>query len=237
MKTIGLLGGMSWESTLDYYRMINQGVKEKLGGLHSAKIVLYSVDFAEIERLQHAGDWQATADILATAAQRLEQAAADCLLVCTNTMHKVAPDIQARIGIPLLHIADATAEVVVQRGIKTVGLLGTAFTMEQDFYKGRLSQQYGLEVLVPEAADRQRVHQVIYQELCLGKTRDASRADYLRILDGLAARGAEAVILGCTEIGLLVKQTDTDVPLLDTTTIHAAQAVAFALEGWDSGQA
>lgn len=237
MKTIGLLGGMSWESTLDYYRMINQGVKEKLGGLHSAKIVLYSVDFAEIERLQHAGDWQATADILATAAQRLEQAAADCLLVCTNTMHKVAPDIQARIGIPLLHIADATAEVVVQRGIKTVGLLGTAFTMEQDFYKGRLSQQYGLEVLVPEAADRQRVHQVIYQELCLGKTRDASRADYLRILDGLAARGAEAVILGCTEIGLLVKQADTDVPLLDTTTIHAAQAVAFALEGWDSARA
>ncbi len=237
MKTIGLLGGMSWESTLDYYRMINQGVKEKLGGLHSAKIVLYSVDFAEIERLQHAGDWQATADILATAAQCLEQAAADCLLVCTNTMHKVAPDIQARIGIPLLHIADATAEVVVQRGIKTVGLLGTAFTMEQDFYKGRLSQQYGLEVLVPEAADRQRVHQVIYQELCLGKTRDASRADYLRILDELAARGAEAVILGCTEIGLLVKQADTGVPLLDTTTIHAAQAVAFALEGWDSGQA
>lgn len=237
MKTIGLLGGMSWESTLDYYRMINQGVKEKLGGLHSAKIVLYSVDFAEIERLQHAGDWQATADILATAAQRLEQAAADCLLVCTNTMHKVAPDIQARISIPLLHIADATAEVVVQRGIRTVGLLGTAFTMEQDFYKGRLSQQYGLEVLVPEAADRQRVHQVIYQELCLGKTRDTSRADYLRILEGLAARGAEAVILGCTEIGLLVKQADTDVPLLDTTTIHAAQAVAFALEGWDSAWA
>ena len=229
MKTIGLLGGMSWESTLDYYRMINTGVKQALGGLHSARLVMYSVDFAEIERLQHQGDWQATADILATAAQHIQAASADCLLICTNTMHKVAPQIEAAINIPLLHIADATAEVIVAQGMHRVGLLGTAFTMEQDFYKGRLQNNYGLEVLVPEEADRALVHQVIYQELCLGQTLDASRQEYLRIIRQLADQGAEAVILGCTEIGLLVKQTDTEVPLLDTTAIHAARAVQFAL--------
>ncbi|WP_317932749.1 aspartate/glutamate racemase family protein [Halioxenophilus sp. WMMB6] len=229
MKTIGLLGGMSWESTLSYYKAINEGVKVGLGGLHSAKIALYSVDFAEIEALQHAGDWPATATILAQAAQRVAAAGADVLLICTNTMHKVAPAIQAAIDIPLLHIADATAAVLVEQGVKTVGLLGTAFTMEQEFYKGRLTDHFGLQVLVPNEDDRQLVHQVIYQELCLGKITTESKADYLRIINALAAEGAEAVILGCTEIGLLVNQADTEVPLLDTTAIHAEAAVKFAL--------
>ncbi len=220
---------MSWESTLDYYRLINTGVKTALGGLHSAKIILNSVDFAEIETLQHQGDWPATARILAAAAQDIERAAADCLLICTNTMHKVAPEIQAALRIPVLHIADATAEVIVARKLKTVGLLGTAFTMEQDFYKGRLQEQYGLKVLVPTAPERALVHQVIYQELCLGQTLAASKTAYLRIIEQLSAQGAEAVILGCTEIGLLVKQTDTAVPLLDTTALHAQKAVQFAL--------
>ena len=229
MKTIGLLGGMSWESTVGYYRAINEGIKDALGGLHSAKITLHSVDFDPIEKLQHAGDWQGTATILSDAAQKIEAGGADCLLICTNTMHKVAPQIQAAIGIPVLHIADATAEVLVRKGIKTVGLLGTAFTMEQDFYKGRLSDNYGLNVVVPNTADRAIVHDVIYQELCLGKTVAASKAEYLRIIKTLAEQGAEAVILGCTEIGMLVEQRDTDVVLLDTTTIHAQKAVEFAI--------
>lgn len=228
MKTIGLLGGMSWESTLGYYKLINEGVRNALGGLHSAKIVIYSVDFEPIELLQHAGDWDGTAEILSEAAMSIQAAGADFLLICTNTMHKVAPQIEAAIRIPLLHIADATAEVLVEEGIKTVGLLGTAFTMEQDFYKGRLTNNFGLQVLVPDRSDRESIHRVIYQELCLGKIVAASKAEYLRIIDALAARGAEAVILGCTEIGMLVKQADTNVRLLDTTTMHAAKAVEYA---------
>jgi aspartate racemase len=229
MKTIGLLGGMSWESTTEYYRAINTGVKQALGGLHSAKIVLYSVDFAPIEECQSRGDWSATADILVDAARRIQQAGADGLLICTNTMHKVAPAIELAISIPLLHIADATAEVLVRDGIKTVGLLGTAFTMEQHFYKGRLAERYGLEVLVPEKNDRQIVHDIIYDELCQGIIREPSRASYRRIVNQLASAGAEAVILGCTEIGLLIKQADTSVRLVDTTAIHGARAVEWAL--------
>ncbi len=229
MKVIGLLGGMSWESTVDYYRVINERVKNSLGGLHSAKIILYSVDFEPIEKLQHEGDWEETARILSEAAQSVASAGADFLLICTNTMHKVAPQIEKSINIPLLHIADATAEVLVQEGIKTVGLLGTAFTMEQDFYKGRLSENYGLNVLVPESEDRKVVHRIIYQELCLGKIESNSKAEYLRIIDSLSNQGAEAVILGCTEIGMLVNQGDTEVRLLDTTAIHAEKAVERAL--------
>ena len=228
MKTIGLLGGMSWESTLGYYRAINEGVKAELGGLHSAKIAMVSVDFEPIERLQHAGDWDGTARMLSEAARNIEAAGADFLLICTNTMHRVAPEIGAAIGIPVLHIADATAEVLASEGIESVGLLGTIFTMEQDFYKGRLEDEFGLRVLVPDVADRQLVHRVIYEELCLGETKSSSQAEYLRIIDGLAASGAEAVILGCTEIGMLIGQADTSVKLLDTTAIHAAKAVEYA---------
>ena len=230
MKTIGLLGGMSWESSVGYYRKINEGIKEALGGLHSAKIVMYSVDFDSIERLQHIGDWDGTAKILSLAAINVERAGADFLLICTNTMHKVAPQIEDAINIPLLHIADATAEVLVKRGIKTVGLLGTAFTMEQDFYKGRLRDNYGLTVLVPDETDRKIIHHVIYKELCLGNTIPSSKDEYLRIIDSLANRGAEAVILGCTEIGMLIEQSDTNVALLDTTAIHAEKAVEWAIE-------
>lgn len=228
MKTIGLLGGMSWESTLDYYRTINEGIKDKLGGLHSAKIAMCSVDFEPIEKLQHAGDWEGTAKILVEAAKNIQAAGADFLLICTNTMHKIAPEIEAAIEIPLLHIADATAEVLVSEGISTIGLLGTAFTMEQGFYKERLANDYGLQVLIPDDEDREIVHKVIYQELCLGNIDSDSRTEYLRIIDDLAAKGAEAVILGCTEIGMLVNQTDTKVRLLDTTAIHAEKAVEHA---------
>lgn len=229
MKTIGLLGGMSWESTVDYYRAINEGVRKALGGLHSAKIVMYSVDFEPINKLQHEGDWEETARILSAAARRVESAGADFLLICTNTMHKVAPQIEEAISIPLLHIADATAKVLVHEGIKTVGLLGTAFTMEQAFYKGRLSENYELNVLVPGNEDRQAVHNIIYQELCLGKIKSNSKTEYLRIIDSLSNQGAEAVILGCTEIGMLVNQGDTKVKLLDTTVIHAEKAVEHAI--------
>ncbi|WP_417553293.1 aspartate/glutamate racemase family protein [Marinomonas fungiae] len=230
MKIIGLLGGMSWESTQGYYRAINEGVKEALGGLHSAKVVLNSVDFAEIEACQQSGDWQKAGEILAQAAQGVEAAGADCLLICTNTMHKVAEDIDDAISIPLIHIADATGEALKQAGVKRVGLLGTAFTMEQDFYKGRLSRQYDLEVLVPKAEDRALIHRVIFRELCVGITTNASKAEYLRIIEALKEQGAEAVILGCTEIGMLVTQADTDTPLFDTTEIHADAAVTFALK-------
>lgn len=229
MKTIGLLGGMSWESSIGYYKAINEGIKKSLGGLHSAKIAMYSVDFAPIEKLQHDGDWEATARILIDAAIKVQSAGADFLLICTNTMHKVAPQIEASIDIPLLHIADATADILVKKGIKTVGLLGTAFTMEQDFYKGRLSKNYGLTVLTPNTEDRQIVHDVIYKELCLGKSLPVSKAEYLRIIESLAKQGAEAVILGCTEIGMLVAQTDTNIELLDTTSIHAHKAVEMAM--------
>jgi aspartate racemase len=229
MKVIGLLGGMSWESTVGYYRVINERVKNSLGGLHSAKIILYSVDFEPIEKLQHEGNWEETARILSEAAQSVASAGADFLLICTNTMHKVAPQIEKSISIPLLHIADATAEVLAQEGIKTVGLLGTAFTMEQDFYKGRLSENYGLNVIVPENEDRNVVHRIIYQELCLGKIESNSKAEYLRIIDSLSNQGAETVILGCTEIGMLVNQEDTEIRLLNTTEIHAEKAVERAL--------
>ncbi len=229
MKTIGLLGGMSWESTAGYYRLINEGVKKSLGGLHSAKIVLYSVDFEPIMQLQQQGDWEGTANILSEAALSVQAAGADFLLICTNTMHKVAPHIEKAIRIPILHIADATAEVLVGKRIKTAGLLGTAFTMEQDFYKGRLMQKYGLEVLVPNEPDRKIVHHVIYQELCLGKMVESSKIEYLRIMESLANQGAEVIILGCTEIGLLVSQSDTDIELCDTTVIHAEKAVRYAI--------
>ena len=229
MKTVGLLGGMSWESSVGYYRAINEGVKDSLGGLHSAKIAMYSVDFEPIEKLQHDGDWEGTAKILSEAAKNVQNAGADFLLICTNTMHKVAPQIEKAIDIPLLHIADATAEVLVKKGIKTVGLLGTAFTMEQDFYKGRLNENYGLTVLVPNETDRKIVHNVIYKELCLGYSLPDSKIEYLRIIESLVNQGAEAVILGCTEIGMLVEQTDTEVILLDTTYIHAQKAVEWAI--------
>ncbi|WP_415898496.1 aspartate/glutamate racemase family protein [Neptuniibacter sp. QD48_11] len=229
MKTIGLLGGMSWESTQGYYRSINEGVKSRLGGLHSAQIAMYSVDFDPIEKLQHQGDWAGTAAILAQAAKNIQAAGADFLLICTNTMHKVAPQIEAAIDIPLIHIADATAEELIKQNINTVGLLGTAFTMEQGFYKDRLTDKFGLSVVVPNEADRAVVHEVIYKELCLGQINPNSKSEYLRIIKALAEQGAEAVILGCTEIGMLVKQSDTEIRLIDTTAIHAQAAVELAL--------
>ncbi|MCL7945419.1 aspartate/glutamate racemase family protein [Marinobacter sp. ATCH36] len=224
MKTIGLLGGMSWESTQTYYRLINEGVKTRLGGLHSAKLVLYSVDFAEIEALQHQGDWSATARILSEAALALQKAGADFLVIGTNTMHKVAPEIEKAIGIPLLHIADATSKALAQDGIERVGLLGTRFTMEQTFYSNRL-EEAGIQVITPNQAERDEVHRIIYEELCRGEINPASREAYLEIVNSLSKRGAQAVILGCTEIGLLIQQTDTNVPLYDTTEIHAKAAV------------
>ncbi len=229
MKTIGLLGGMSWESTATYYRKINEGIKKILGGFHSAKIVLYSVDFAEIEELQEAGEWDKTAVILGDAASRIEAGGADFMLICTNTMHKVAPEIEKKLNIPLLHIADATAEVIKKETISKIGLLGTRFTMEQDFYKGRLEELYGIEVLIPNASDRDIVHTVIYNELCLGKISDNSRNEFIRITKDLNQQGAEGVILGCTEIALLIQQQHTPVPLFDTTKIHAERAIERAL--------
>jgi aspartate racemase len=230
VKTIGLLGGMSWESTEHYYRLINEATRNALGGLHSAPMAMVSVDFQEIEALQRAGDWAATAKILGTRARQVEAAGADLLLICTNTMHIVADDIAAAVDIPLLHIADATASVVKASGMTRVGLLGTRFTMEQDFYRGRL-ERHGLDVIVPAAEDRDIVHRVIYEELCLGQIDPGSRAEYLRIIDELGERGAEAIVEGCTEIGLLVNQQHTDTPLFDTTAIHARQAVVEALKG------
>ncbi len=228
MKTIGLLGGMSWESTALYYQLINEGIKARLGGLHSARIALVSVDFHEIETWQQQGDWQRAGARLATAARQVEAAGADFLLLCTNTMHKVAPQIQEAITIPLVHLADATARRIAQQGMERVGLLGTKFTMEQDFYKERLQHQ-GQTVLVPAPADRQIVHQIIYEELCLGIVKEASRREYLRIMEGLQAAGAEGIIEGCTEIVMLVQQGHTSIPLFDTTAIHAEAAVAMAL--------
>lgn len=231
MKTVGLLGGMSWESTASYYKAINEGVKNKLGGFHSAQIALFSVNFEPIEKLQHQGDWSAAAHILSAAAKRVEAAGADFLLICTNTMHKVATQIEQAISIPILHIADATAERLVMQDIKKVGLLGTAFTMEQDFYKGRLQKNYDIEVIVPNAQDRKIVHAIIYDELCLGKVEAKSKAEYLRIIHQLSQQGAEAVILGCTEINILVAQTDTAVTLYDTVQIHAENAVERMCSG------
>ncbi|MFT6093578.1 MAG: aspartate racemase [Pseudohongiellaceae bacterium] len=229
MKTIGMLGGMSWESTVSYYQLLNSGVKKAYGGLHSAKIAMVSVDFEEIEKMQRAGDWAAAAASLSAAAQSIEAAGADFLLICTNTMHKVAPEIEASIAIPLLHIADTTGDKLIRDGHKKIGLLGTAFTMEQEFYKGRLSDKYSIEVLTPNLNDRKIVHDIIYQELCLGILLDDSRTQYLRVIDDLKSQGAEAIVLGCTEIPLLVHQNHTPVPLYDTTSIHAAAAVALAI--------
>ncbi|MBW1684193.1 MAG: aspartate/glutamate racemase family protein [Deltaproteobacteria bacterium] len=231
MKTIGLIGGMSWESTVSYYQIINRAVGERLGGLHSAKILLHSVDFAEIERLQHPDRWAEAGSLLAEAAMALEGAGADFLVICTNTMHRVAPDIEARVRVPLLHIADPTAEAIKAAGISTVGLLGTRFTMEQDFYRGRLERKFGLTVHVPEPASRELIHQVIYQELCRGVISEPSRASLQRVVAGLAGMGAEAVILGCTEIGLLLRDEDVSIPLFDTTLLHAEEAASFALAG------
>jgi aspartate racemase len=229
MKTIGLLGGMSWESTVLYYQHINEGIKTRLGGLHSAKIVLYSVNFQEIEEWQRQGDWAAAGAQLAAAARSLQAAGADFLVICTNTMHKVIPDIEAAIAIPILHIADATAAAIKFQGLHTVGLLGTQFTMEQAFYKERLTDPHGLQVLVPAPTERMTVHRVIYEELCLGQVNPTSRADYLSIISRLRDKGAEGVIAGCTEITLLIQPADLDIPLFDTTAIHAAAAVAMAL--------
>ncbi len=229
MKTLGLIGGMSWESTVPYYRLINEGVKQRLGGLHSARLVLYSVDFAKVERLQRTGDWVAAGALLAQAAEKLEGAGAEALVLCTNTMHKVADAIESAVQIPLLHIADPTAMQIRQAGLSKVGLLGTRFTMEQPFYKDRLVQRHGMQVLVPSAADREMVHRVIYEELCLGQVRASSRAQYQRVMADLVAQGAQAIILGCTEISLLIGAEDAPVPLFDTTAIHAQSAVAWAL--------
>jgi aspartate racemase len=230
MKTIGLLGGMSWQSTVSYYQAINKAVKLELGGLHSAKICLYSVDFDEIEKLQHQGDWQQTAVVLSKAAQSIEAAGADFMLICTNTMHKVYDDIQQNLNIPILHIADATAAKLLTDGISKVGLLGTRFTMDQDFYKGRLTEKYNIDVIVPSISDQTKIHDIIYKELCLGTIKHDSRQHYLSIIDDLKAQGAQAVILGCTEIALLVQQKHTSVKLYDTTEIHAQNAVEVALK-------
>jgi aspartate racemase len=229
MKVIGLIGGMSWESTVPYYRIVNETIKERLGGLHSAKVVLYSVDFHDIERMQHAGDWAAAAAQLAEVARAVERAGADFIVLCTNTMHKVAGQIEQAVRIPLLHIADATAEEITNAGLSTIGLLGTRFTMEQPFYKERLEQRHGLRVLVPPARDRELVHRVIYEELCLGSIVEASRAEYRRIMADLVDQGAEAIVLGCTEITLLVGAADATVPMFDTTAIHARKAAERAL--------
>ncbi|WP_199450639.1 aspartate/glutamate racemase family protein [Vibrio harveyi] len=230
MKTIGLIGGMSWESTANYYQIINREVKARLGGLHSGKVCLYSVDFAEIETLQHQGRWDDTAIILAQAAKSVEAGGADFILICTNTMHKVADQIQQAVNVPLVHIADATAEQLVVDGIKKVGLLGTRFTMEQDFYKQRLIDKFGVDVVVPSSYDQTIVHDVIYNELCKGEVHDDSRQHYLTIIEKLVEQGAEAVILGCTEIAMLVESQHTDVKLYDTTEIHAKAAVEKALD-------
>ncbi len=228
MKTLGLIGGMSWESTVPYYRLINQQVNQRLGGLHSAKVIMYSVDFQQIEALQRSGDWPQAGRLLAEAAQALHRAGAEGLVLCTNTMHKVASAITAATPLPFLHIADATAQQIRQQGLRRIGLLGTRFTMEQDFYKARLAEQ-GLDVLIPAQTDRDLVHQVIYEELCLGQINANSRLAYQRIIADLVAAGAEGVILGCTEIGLLVKPEDAAVPLFDTTAIHACTAADWML--------
>ncbi|MCR9910673.1 aspartate/glutamate racemase family protein [Vibrio campbellii] len=230
MKTIGLIGGMSWESTAHYYQIINREVKARLGGLHSGKVCLYSVDFAEIEMLQHQGRWDDTAIILAQAAKSVEAGGADFVLICTNTMHKVADQIQQAVNVPLVHIADTTAEKLVADGIKKVGLLGTRFTMEQDFYKQRLIDKFGVDVVVPGSDDQTIIHNVIYNELCKGEVRDDSRQHYLAIIEKLVEQGAEAVILGCTEIAMLVEPHHTDVKLYDTTEVHAKAAVEKALD-------
>jgi aspartate racemase len=230
MKVIGLLGGMSWESTIEYYRIINQEVRRRLGGQHSARILMYSVDFEEIDRLQMDDEWDRAGQLLATEAKRLERGGADFILMCTNTMHKVASAVQDAVRIPLIHIADAVAERIKVQHFTRVGLLGTRFTMEEDFYKGYLSEQHGLEVVVPNAADREIVDRVIYDELCQGKILDESRREYVRIIQALAGQGADGVVLGCTEIGLLIKPEHSPLPVFDTAHIHAEAGVDLALD-------
>lgn len=230
MKTIGLLGGMSWESSIEYYRIINEVVRQKIGGLHSARSVMFSFDFAEIEALQMDGKWSEATASMIDGARRVERAGADFLVICTNTMHKMAPEVSRAIDIPLLHIADATAWKIKANGLKRVALLGTKFTMEQDFYRGRLHEKYGLEVLIPSDADREAVNEIIYQELVLGVIEPTSKTKYLKIIDGLLQRGAEGIILGCTEIGLLIQASDVEADVFDTARIHAVAAVEVALE-------
>ena len=229
MKTIGLVGGMSWESTAEYYRIINQRVKERAGGFHSAKLVMYSVDFDEVEARQHRGEWPELTALMIDAAQRVERAGADFLLIATNTMHLMADDVQKKIRIPLLHIVDVAAAAVKARSFTKVGLLGTRFTMEKDFYKGRLRSKHGLDVIVPEEKEREIIHAILYNELCLGEIKEKSRRAFQEIIAGLEARGAQGVILGCTEIPLIVNQKDYEIPLFDTTTLHAEAAVDYAL--------
>lgn len=229
MKTIGLIGGMSWESTVSYYQAINRGVNQKLGGLHSAKLCLYSVDFEEIQLLQHQGKWADTAEILSHAAKSAVAGGADAVLICTNTMHKVADEVASAVNVPLLHIADATGAAIKKAGYSSIGLLGTRFTMEQDFYKQRLQDKYGLEVLTPSEDDRTKVHDVIYNKLCQGIVEPGDRETYLAIMDKMSEQGAQGIILGCTEIALLVKPEHTAIPLFDTVAIHAQAAVDFAL--------
>jgi aspartate racemase len=230
VKTIGLLGGMSWESTVSYYQTINRVVGERLGGLHSAEILLYSVNFHDVNQLQHAGRWAESAELLSDAARVLQSAGSEFLVLCTNTMHKIAPQIGASVSIPLLHIADATAESISSAGLTRVGLLGTRFTMEQEFYRGRLEERHGLKVFVPPEPDRESIHRIIFEELCRGQLLEASRSECLRIVSGLVAAGCEGVVLGCTEIGLLLRPSDAPVPLFDTAEIHAEKAALYALD-------
>lgn len=230
MKTIGLIGGMSWKSSIEYYQIINETVRSKLGGLHSAKCIMYSVNFAEIEPLQHQAKWNEATQLMIAAAKSVERGGADFVIFCTNTMHKVADEVQKQIQIPILHIADATAEIIKAQGMKKVGLLGTKFTMEGDFYKGRLIQKHNLKVMIPTAVEREMVHRVIYDELCVGEIKQSSKMKYIDIIERLAKDEAEGIILGCTEIGLLVKKEDSRVPLFDTTKIHAEAAVEYAFE-------
>jgi len=230
MKTIGMIGGMSWESSLEYYRIMNQAVKEKLGGFHSAQCILYSVDFDDVEKLQHQGDWESLTRLMIEAAQRVKKAGAGFLIICTNTMHKMADEVQGAVQIPLLHIADVTGGAVKANGQSRVGLLGTKFTMEQDFYKGRLKEIHGIDVLIPEDKERQVIHDILYNELCLGEIKELSREKFQSIIQNLVKRGAQGVILGCTEIPLIVRQEDYEIPLYDTTALHAKAAVDFALQ-------
>jgi aspartate racemase len=229
MRTIGLIGGMSWESTAQYYRIINTAVRQRLGGLHSAELLMYSMDFERVERLQHQNRWGEAGALLAEAARRLRAAGAECLILCTNTMHKVAPQIEAATELPLLHIADPTGTEAVRLRARTIGLLGTQFTMEEGFYRERLEQAYGLNVLIPEALDRAKIHRIIYEELCAGRVEESSREYYRGVVRQLTSRGAQAIILACTEIMLLLRPSDCAVPLIDTTTFHALAAVDFAL--------
>jgi len=227
---MGMIGGMSWESSLEYYRIVNEAIKKKLGGFHSAKCILYSVDFEEVEKLQHQGDWDELTRLMMDAAQRLERAGADFVIICTNTMHKMAEEVQGAIRIPLLHIVDITAEAIIGNGQTRVGLLGTKFTMEQDFYKDRLRDKHGLDVLIPSADERQAVHDILYSELCLGEIKELSKEKFKSVIQNLVDRGAQGVILGCTEIPLIVSQDDYEIPVYDTTALHAQAAVDFALQ-------